>query len=470
MPPAHQEMHREPEAPVTEAGLRVRYRQITEDILGRMGASGRGYALGLAATVLMMGAGVVAWGYQLRAGLGVTSLQHPMMWAVFITNFVWWIGIAHSGTMISAILFLFRASFRTAFSRAAESMTVIAIVTSAGYPIIHLGRAWRAYWLLPYPNQRDLWITFRSPLVLDIFAVVSYLTVSTLFFWLGLVPDLAIIRDRSKGWRRTLYGLASLGWEGTGQHWKHHRMAYALLAGIATPLVLSVHTIVSWDFSLAIVPGWHSTIFPVYFLAGAVFSGLAMVLTLVIPMRSRLRLEEYIREEHLDRLAQLVLMTSLILTFCYLVDFSQSWRSEETADRINLVYRATGPFAPWFWAMLVTNSLLPLALFWPKVRRSVPVLLVLSLLINVGMWLERFVTIAGSLGRDYLPYAWAQGGYRPTLVEWGISLGSAGWFLFWFLLFVRYLPVLPIAELKRECLKKHREEEAIRTAPVEAPA
>jgi Ni/Fe-hydrogenase subunit HybB-like protein len=447
-------------------------RRITEAFLARMGISGHVYLAGLLVTVLMMLIGAVSWGLQLWYGLGVAGFQPPMMWATYIASFVWWIGIAHSGTLLSAILYLFQAPYRASFARTAEAMTLIAIVTSAAYPIIHLGRAWRFYWLVPYPNERHLWVTFRSPLIFDVFAVLTYFIVSVLFFWLGLIPDLAIVRDRARHWRKTVYGLLSLGWEGRGRQWKQYLMAYSLLAALATPLVISVHSIVSWDFSLAITPGWHSSFFPPYFVAGAMFSGLAMVLTLVIPMRAGLGLQEYITVEHLEQIARLILFMSLVISFCYGIEYFMVWYNGEDVEKLNLLFRATGPFAPLFWTMTVCNSLVPLALFSRRVRRNLVALFAISILVNIGMWLERFVIVAGSLGRGYLPYAWAPSGYRIMAVEWGIFIGSMGWFLFWFLLFVRYLPVLPIAEFKRDELKKQREKQALHAPlrPEEAQA
>ena len=434
------------------------YKKITDDVLGAMERPG--YSVFLVVTAAMIVMGVIAESYQLHYGMGAAGLQHPMMWATYITNFVWWIGIAHSGTLISAILFLFRAPFRAAFSRASEAMTVIAVTTAALFPLIHLGRPWRAYWLLPYPNERMLWVNFRSPLIFDVFAVSTYLTVSVLFFWLGLVPDLAVVRDRSMGWRRTIYGLLSIGWEGAHRQWKHYNMTYSLLACLATPLVISVHSVVSWDFALSILPGWHSTIFAPYFVAGAIFSGLAMVLTLLIPMRSLLKLEDYITLDRLEQLAKLILMMSLIVTYSYATEYFMTWFSRDPVEQTNLLFKVRGSFAPHFWVMTVCNCLAPLAFFWRHIRRNLVILFIISILVNVGMWLERFVIIAGSLARDYLPDAWAPEGYHFTIVEIGISLGSLGWFLFFFLLFTKFLPVLPMFELKRDVLKERREERA----------
>jgi Ni/Fe-hydrogenase subunit HybB-like protein len=446
--------------------IRREFRELTETVVGATGVGGPWFTAALLLSAGAMGIGAVSWWAQLNYGLEVTGLQHPMMWAMYISSFVWWVGVAHSGTMVSAILFLFRARFRPAFSRTAEAMTLIAIVTATAFPIIHLGRAWRFYWLLPYPNQRHLWPTFRSPLLLDVFAILTYLLVSVMFFWLGLVPDLAIMRDRAKGWARTLYGIASLGWQGKGNHWHHHHMAYGIIASLATPLVISVHTVVSWDFSLGITAGWHSTIFPPFFVLGAVFSGLAMVLTLMLPMRALLGLKRYITLEHLDWLARLILLMSLLLSFCYATEYFMIWYGRDQLEKVNLLNRMT-TYGPLFWTMTLCNSVFPLSLFLPKLRRNVRFLFVLSLLVNLGMWLERFVVVAGSLARDYEPYAWAREGYHVMLVEWGIIVGSYGFFFFCFLLFVRHLPTLPIAEYKRELLKEKREQHALEAAGLE---
>lgn len=440
------------------------YKRVTDDVLRPMTFYTKAWFIGLAICIMLIGVGAISWAYQLRTGMGVAGYSHPIFWAIYITNFVWWIGIAHSGTLISAFLFLFRAPFRAAFSRATEAMTLFAVMTAGLFPILHLGRAWRAYWLIPYPNERQLWINFRSALVLDVFAVSTYFTVSVLFFWVGLIPDLATIRDRSHGWRRTVYGILSVGWEGTSKQWKHYMMAYAILAGLAAPLVVSVHSVVSWDFASGIVPGWHSTIFPPYFVAGAILSGLAMVITLMIPMRKYLRLEEYITIERLDALSRLTLVMGLVVSYAYLNEYFLTWFSQEDSELVNLKYKAFGAFAPYFWIMTFCNMVAPLALFWKSVRRSLKGLFIISILINIGMWMERFVIIVGSLARDWIPGAWQEGAYRMTWVEWGITIGSLGWFMFFFLLFTKLLPVLPIAEVKRDILLEYREEKAIEAA------
>lgn len=440
------------------------YKQVTEDVLRPMTFYTSRWFIGIVVCLMLIGVGAFSWAHQLRTGMGVAGYAHPLFWAIYITNFVWWIGIAHSGTLISAFLFLFRAPFRAAFSRATEAMTLFAVMTAGLFPILHLGRAWRAYWLIPYPNERQLWINFRSALVLDVFAVSTYFTVSALFFWVGLIPDLAIIRDRSHGWRRTVYGILSVGWEGTSKQWKHYMMAYAVLAGLAAPLVVSVHSVVSWDFASGIVPGWHSTIFPPYFVAGAILSGLAMVITLMIPMRKFLRLEEYVTVERLDALSRLTLVMGLVVSYAYLNEYFLTWFSREDAEIVNLKYKAFGAFAPYFWIMTFCNMVAPLALFWKSVRRSLVGLFIVSILINIGMWMERFVIIVGSLARDWVPGAWTEGAYQMTWVEWGITIGSLGWFMFFFLIFTKMLPVLPIAEVKRDILLEYREEEAIEAA------
>lgn len=437
------------------------YREITEAVLARMGEGGTGYWTLLAVNVLLMLLGAVAWGFQLWYGVGMSGLQHPMMWATYIASFVWWIGIAHAGTLLSAVLYLTGASFRPAFSRLAEGIALMAVLAAASYPIIHLGRAWRFYWLLPYPNQRDLWVTFRSPLIFDVFALLADLVVSLLFFWAGLLPDLAVLRDRSVGWKRTFYGVLALGWEGRARQWKHFRAGYTVLAGLVAVLVIAGHTVVSWDFSLALVPGWHSTLFPLYFLAGAIFTGLAMSLLFIVPLRGWLRLHPCISDENLDRIARLLLGASLFLTFFRSLEFYLVWLRGSELARLDLLYKSAGPFALIFWAMIVCNSLAPLVFFGQRFRRSAVALVLVSLAVCVGMWLERLIIITASLGRDYLPYAWAPGAYSMTLLEWGIFAGTAGWFFFSLLLFVRYFPVLPMHEIKRGRLRHAREEQAM---------
>jgi len=394
-------------------------------------------------------AGFGGWCYSLivRHGLQLTGLRKPVMWGNLITDFVFWVGIAHSGTLISAILFLFRAHFRTAVYRVAEMMTVFAVMTAGLFPVFHLGRPWFAYWLFPYPNQRGLWINFRSPLVWDVFAVSTYFTVSTIFLFVGIAPDAAALALRATGWRKKVYGMLSLGWRGTDVQWRHYTRAYLFFAAFATPLVVSVHSVVSWDFAVSIVPGWHSTLFPPYFVAGAILSGVAMVITLLIPLRRALDLRDIVTDRHLDMLSRLVLFTSCIVTYSYAMEFAVAFQQPASdPERSTLVYRAIGPYAPLFWIMVSCNCVGPLLLALRKVRASIPALLAICLAVNVGMWLERFNIVVTSLSHDRLPFSW--GLYAPSWVEWGMSFGSFGWFFFWFLLSLKLLPVVSIAEMK----------------------
>ncbi len=419
-----------------------------------------GFGFGLALFCLLIGA--VSWGWQLYIGLGVSGLMWPVMWATYITNFVFWIGIAHSGTLISAILYLFRARFRAAFSRASEAMTIFAIATAGIFPILHLGRAWIFFYVLPYPNQRRLWPNFRSPLVLDVFAISTYFTVSLLFWYLGMVPDFAQIRDRASGWRRTLYGLLSLGWTGSERQVSPYLKLYILLAGLATPLVLSVHTMVSWDFSTSLLPGWHEEIFPPYFVAGAIFSGLAMVLTLVIPLRARFRLQRYITLDHLESLCKLIILTSSILTYSYLTEYFIAWYSGNTYERTAYYLRAFGHYWFPFWLFTVCNCFVPLLFFWRRFRRSILAMFIISILINVGMWVERFTLLVTTLAYSYDPGSW--GVYHVQWVEVGILIGSFGWFMTLFLLFVQFAPSLPLGDLHKDILLARRNRQRLAEA------
>ena len=368
---------------------------------------------------------------------------------------MFWVGIAHSGTLLSAVLFLMRVKWRTAIFRSAEAMTLLAVMTAGLYPLIHLGRVWKFYWLFPLPNQRQLWPNFQSPLMWDVFAVVTYVTVSAVFLYVGLLPDIAAARDVSQGWRRRFYGLLALGWEGTHRQWRHYGPTYLFLAALATPLVVSVHSIVSWDFAMSIVPGWHSTIFAPYFVAGAIHSGLAMVLTLLIPVRRAFKLQRYITRDHFESIAKLIILTGFIVGYAYLTEFFIAWYSGNTYERAAFVFRALGDFAPMFWAMVLLNSLLPLAFLARPVRRNLTALFLIGLLVNVGMWFERFVIIAGSLAHEYLPYAW--GSYKLTWVEYGISIGSLGWFLTGYLIFIKLFPAVSITEVKEQDVELARE-------------
>ncbi len=423
--------------------------RVTEDIcaaLDRRPSPLWWTALLAALAALLVGASAV--GYLVATGIGVWGLNRTVGWAVGITCFVFWIGIGHAGTLISAILFLLRQRWRTSVNRSAEAMTIFAVTCAGIFPVIHLGRPWLAYWLFPYPNTRGpLWINFRSPLVWDAFAIGTYFTISLVFWYLGLVPDLATVRDRARpGWRRRIAGILSLGWNGSARTWQRYEVVYLLLAGLATPLVLSVHTIVSWDFATSVIPGWHTTIFPPYFVAGAIFSGLGMVLTLMIIARKTMRLEDYITLHHVEVMCKLVIATSGMVALAYGTEFFTALYSGSRYEQFAFLNRALGPFGWSYWIMVACNVLVPQLLWIPGVRRSIPAVFGISILINVGMWFERFVIIVTSLHRDFLPSGWSS--YAPTPFEIGMLLGSFGLFFTLFLLFCRVLPVIAIAEVK----------------------
>ncbi len=422
------------------------YGEVNEDVLQILGRPGKWWWFLFALSALGVGVFAFSWGYQLVYGLGVTGLNSPVGWGVYITTFVFWVGIAHSGTLISAILFLFRARWRQSIYRAAEAMTVFAVMTAGLFPLIHLGRAWHAYWLFPYPNERLLWPNFRSPLVWDVFAVTTYFTLSAIFFYLGSIPDLAAARDRAKGLWKRFYTFVALGWRGTDREWHHFGKAYLFLAALATPLVLSVHSVVSWDFAMAIVPGWHATIFAPYFVAGAIFSGVAMVITLSVPLRKIFGLEKYLTVRHFDAMAKLCLVTGLIVFWAYLVEFFMAWYSGEDPERRVFWNRVWGHYWWSTWIMLICNGFIPILLWFKRVRHSIAALFTVSLFINIGMWFERYTIIVTSLSHEFMPFAWNV--YRPSLTEMGIILGSFAWFAFWFLLFIRVLPPVAISELK----------------------
>jgi len=382
------------------------------------------------------------------AGMGVAGVNSPVGWGSFIINFVFWIGIGHAGTLISAVLFLFRQRWRTGINRAAEAMTLFAVACAGIFPLIHLGRIWFAYWLVPVPNDRGpLWVNFNSALAWDIFAISTYGLVSLTFWYVGLLPDLATVRDRATHpWRRRLYNALALGWNGSSRAWRHYEAAYLILAGFATPLVFSVHTIVSFDFATSVIPGWHTTIFPPYFVIGAIFSGFAMVITLMSIMRSVFNLKNYITINHMEAMAKVLMLTGMLVGFAYSTEFFMAWYSGSEWEGFVFQNRAFGPYA-WAYAIMFTcNAVVP-QLFWSKrLRRNPVVLFVVAILVNVGMWFERYVIVVTSLHRDYLPSSW--GMYSLTLWDWSILLGSFGLFFTLFLLFVRFLPVIAISEVK----------------------
>jgi molybdopterin-containing oxidoreductase family membrane subunit len=401
-------------------------------------------ALGISASVLLVLFGSI--GYLIWEGIGVWGVMVPVAWGWAIVNFVFWVGIGHAGTLISAILFLFRQRWRTSINRFAEAMTLFAVMCALVFPAIHVGRIWVVYWMFPIPNQMSMWPNFRSPLLWDVFAVSIYFTCSLLFWYVGLVPDLATLRDRAKTKvRKVVTSIFSLGWRGGNRQWKHYELAYLILAGVSTPLVLSVHSVVSTDFAVSIVPGWHTTIFPPYFVAGAIFSGFAMVLTLGIIVRKLFRLENIITVNHFEKMNKIMLLTGMMVGYAYMCEFFIAWYSGNPYEAFTFINRAFGPYAWAYWIMVSCNVVVP-QLFWVKKwRRSIPVMFVASLLINVGMWFERFVIVM-SLARDFLPANW--GYFSPTIWDILTLVGSFGLFFSLFLLFARFVPIIAMSEVK----------------------
>ncbi|MEK7409260.1 MAG: NrfD/PsrC family molybdoenzyme membrane anchor subunit [Acidobacteriota bacterium] len=408
----------------------------------------RAWMAGFAVSFLLVMILQVAIAYLLARGVGIWGIGIPVGWGFAIVNFVWWIGIGHAGTLISAILLLMHQEWRTSINRFAEAMTLFAVACAGMFPLLHLGRPWYFYWLFPYPSTMGVWPQFRSPLVWDVFAVSTYATVSFMFWFVGLIPDLASLRDQARHWfPRGIYGMLAMGWRGSAIHWRRYEDAYRLLAGIATPLVVSVHSVVSLDFAVAILPGWHSTIFPPYFVAGAIYSGFAMVLTLAIPLRAVYHLEDFITPRHLQNMAKVLLATGLIVAYGYFMEALMAWYSGNRYEQFMMVNRVLGPYAWVFWAVMATNVLAVQACWSRRVRSSVPALFAVAMLVNVGMWLERFMIIVVGLHRDFLPSSW--GMYYPTIWDWATLFGSIGLFLFLMILFVRLLPAISIFELRQ---------------------
>jgi Ni/Fe-hydrogenase subunit HybB-like protein len=386
-------------------------------------------------------------GYLLMVGVGIWGINIPIGWGFAIVNFVWWIGIGHAGTLISAILLLLRQQWRTSINRFAEAMTLFAVACAGMFPLLHMGRPWLFYWLTPYPNSMWLWPQFRSPLVWDVFAVSTYLTVSLLFWYVGLIPDLASLRDKTdKRPLQLIYGALALGWRGSAVHWTRYETASLLLAGLATPLVVSVHTVVSFDFSVGQVAGWHTTIFPPYFVAGAIYSGFAMVLTLAIPIRKFYHLEGFITMRHLNNMAKVMLATGLIVAYGYVFEFFMAFYSGNQYDHFAITNRLHGPYAPFYFMLWACNIIIPQALWFKKIRENVGILFLISLIVNMGMWLERFVIVVISLHRDFLPSSW--GMYYPTRWDWATFLGTIGLFLTLTFLFLRVLPAISMSEVR----------------------
>jgi molybdopterin-containing oxidoreductase family membrane subunit len=403
---------------------------------------------GLAVGLILLGGLGLALTYLLLKGTGIWGINIPVGWGFAIINFVWWIGIGHAGTLISAILLLLNQDWRTSINRFAEAMTLFAVACALLFPLVHTGRPWlAAYWLLPYPNSMGIWPQFRSPLIWDVFAVSTYGLVSLLFWYTGLVPDLATLRDRAKNvWLARLFGMFALGWRGSTRHWARYEKAYLLLAGLSTPLVLSVHTVVSFDFSVGIVPGWHATIFPPYFVAGAIYAGFAMVLTLAIPLRVIYHLEDFITLRHLENMGKVTLVTALIVGYGYTMEAFFGWYSANQYESFMIWNRMTGPYFPFYWALIFCNILSPQALWIKRVRTSPLGLFVVAMIVNVGMWLERFVIVVTSLHRDFLPSSW--GMFYPTKWDWMTYAGTIGLFVTLFFLFIRALPMISIFEMR----------------------
>lgn len=385
--------------------------------------------------------------YVVFEGLGIWGLNNPVFWGVDIVNFVFWVGIGHAGTLISAILFLFRQKWRTSINRFAEAMTIFAVMCAAIFVVFHVGRVWVAYYLFPIPNSMAMWTNFRSPLEWDVFAVSTYFTVSLLFWYVGLVPDLALIRDRATSrTRQMVYGIFALGWRNAQRHWQHYERAYLILAALSTPLVLSVHSIVSFDFAASQLPGWHTTIFPPYFVAGAIFSGFAMVVTLMVVARQIFGMKNLVTLHHLECMNKIILATGMMVGYAYGMEFFIAWYSAEKYEAFTFINRATGPYAWAYWIMVSCNVISPQIFWFKKLRTSIPVMFVVSIFVNIGMWFERFVIIVTSLHRDFLPSSWFY--YTPTWVDWCTFIGSFGLFFTMFLLFLKWLPMIAVSEVK----------------------
>src|ERR687885_583856 len=450
MQPQYQEQRKKigPVAPVLEPGHS--YASVTDKIssivLSRR--TPLSWFIGFAISFALLMVFMVAVTWLFIRGVGIWGINVPVAWGFAIVNFVWWIGIGHAGTLISAILLLMRQEWRTSINRFAEAMTLFAVACAGLFPVLHLGRPWFFYWLIPYPNTMGVWPQFRSPLVWDFFAVSTYFTVSLIFWYLGMVPDLASIRDRATGrTKQVVYGILALGWRGSARHWYRYEQTYYLLAALATPLVVSVHSVVSTDFAVGIVAGWHETIFPPYFVAGALFSGFAMVLTIAIPLRVVYGLQDFVTPRHLDIMAKFMLATGLVVDYSYIVEHFIGWYTGNEFELLLLSNRAFGPYALWYWLVLVCNIGVNQMLWFKRVRTTPLLLFCVSIVINIGMWLERFMIVVGSLERDFLPSAW--GVFTPTVWDWSFLLGTFGLFTSLMFLFARLLPVIPAFEMRR---------------------
>ena len=428
------------------------YASIDQTVLTTLSPPKKFYWAVVALLLLGMLVGGACWIYQIFIGIGAGGQNHPVAWGTYIINFVFWVGIAHSGTLISAILHLFRAGWRNPIARAAETMTVFAVCVAGLFPMIHVGRVWMINYMLPYPNQRNLWPNFQSPLIFDMVAISTYLLVSALFWYTGLIPDLAAIRDKANGLRKKIFTIISLGWTGKLEQWRHYTRGYLFFAALATPLVVSVHSVVSWDFALGITPGWHSTIFAPYFVAGAIHSGLAMVIVLLIPLRKIFHYEKIITRDVFDNIAKTIIFTGLIVGYAYAAENFLAWYSNNIIEQESFRWRAFGEYSLEFWIMVSCNSIFPLLFFFRRIRRSFPWLFGIAVLVNIGMWYERFVIIVGGPAHDFIPSVW--GNYRPSLIEMGIMLGAFSLFFFLFLLFVKHMPSVSMTEMKESLVKE----------------
>jgi molybdopterin-containing oxidoreductase family membrane subunit len=436
----------------------IKWAQINTDILQSLQNPRKAYWLAVAVCIAMLACAVVAEVYQYQTGLGVADLNRPHMWGLYIATFIFWIGMSHSGTLLSAILHIIHADWRKPIYRFAEAMTTFSLMTAGFFPMIHLGRMWNLYWVIPYVTDRGIWPNFRSPLVWDAFAITTYLTSSALFLFIGMIPDLAICRDNVTGWRKTLYTVLSLGWQGTDRQWRHFRKTYMLMACFLIPLAVSVHSIVSSDFAMSIMPGWHVTSFPPYFVAGALYSGCAAIITLFILLRYFFRLEEYMTVALMEKTCKLTFAIAMVWTYLNLVEFGATWYGHDPVAKEVLISKFVGPFAPYFWAMMFFGSVLPFALAFEKLRRHMATMMVVSILLNVGMWLERWMIVGPTLSHAYAPEAWNF--MWPSIVQWAIVFGSFGWFGLLFLIFVKVFPCVSMYEVKEMVFHRRREAHA----------
>jgi molybdopterin-containing oxidoreductase family membrane subunit len=437
----------------------VTYAEVNDIVLSTIKPPGRRWFLTVTLLFILVVLFVSSWIYQVASGMWVAGISHPVSWGVYIGNFIFWVGIAHSGTLISAILYLLRADWRKAVARSAEAMTVFAVMTAGLFPLIHLGRLWVIAYILPYPSERQLWPNFTSPLVMDVVAVTTYLTVSSMFWYVGLIPDLAAARDHFAeksgpgAFSTRIFAFFSLGWSGSSVNWHAYDRSYLFFAALATPLVISVHSVVSWDFAVSTLPGWHTTLFAPYFVAGAIHSGLAMVLTLIIPMRRILKLERVITQDHLQLVAMTIIVTAMIVGYAYVVEPWAAWYSGDRWETLFAAWRFTGHLAWIYYLLPVLNVLIPMLYFFSKVRLNLTATFIISVLINVGMWLERYFIVTASLSHDFMPHNW--GRYQPTIIEIIITIGSFSWFFLLFLLFARFLPTVAQNEIKEELAEEH---------------